>query len=158
MVNELSVLIENYPLIRDLRQINSTINSFRNYVQLTARTQFNSLVTTGENASYATLQTYIWALTEMILGPTALHDQLAYLRRTQKPIKSSIPKLIDMIEVINNLLTHIRINTNKQSANKLVSKIIAPNLPSHLRDAFDLAYILINATAQTTRNLTLISN
>jgi len=85
-------------------------------------------------------------------------EQLAYLRRTQKPNNSSIPKWLARIEAINTLLPHIDINTNERSANKLVSKIFAPNLPYNICDYFDLVYRPNNTMAQIARTLTLLSN
>ena len=126
-VYEFSVLIESYPVMHKAAQINTTINSFHDCIRSTAKTQFNSLVTTGNTATYQTFQTDIWALTEIILGPTALKDQLAYLRRTQKPNSLNIPKWLARIKAVNTLLPHITINTNERSAAELVSDIIAPN-------------------------------
>jgi len=117
MVNEFSVLVKSYPLMSDPRRINSRINSFHDCIRSTVKTQFNSLVTTGANAPSATFQADIWALTEIILGPAALHDQLAYLRRTQKPSDSNILEWLARIKKINTLLPHIATPTNSAPTN-----------------------------------------
>ena len=158
MVNEFSVLIESYPLMRDPARMKSTINSFRDCIRSTAKTQFNSLCIAGVNATYATFQADVWALTELILGPTALRKQLAYLRRTQKLNNHSIPEWLARIEAINTLLPYFAINTNERSANEIVSKIIAPNLPYNIRNSFDLVYRPNDTMVQIIRTLTLLSN
>ena len=126
MVNKFSALIESYPLMRYLVRINSTLKSFRHCIPLAVNTQFNSMCTAGANAPYATFQVDVWALTELILGPTALREQLVYLRRTQKPNNHSITKWLAITEAILILIPHFAINTNERSAIELVSKIIAP--------------------------------
>ena len=55
-VNEFFVLIERYPLMQDQESINTPINSLYNCIQSMAKTQFNSLVSTGKNTTYATFQ------------------------------------------------------------------------------------------------------
>jgi len=137
---------------------NSTINSFRDCIQSTAKTQSNSLFTAGVNDTYQTFQTYAWTLAELFLGITALREQLTYLRQTQQPNNLNITEWLARIATINTLLSHIIINTNECTDNKLVSEIITPSLPYNLRDSFDLVYSTNDTMAQMTRALMLLSN
>ena len=90
MVNEFSVLLDCYPEMRENGNASGTINSFRDCLRNAPKTKFNGICTVP--ATYRTFVADVRTLTTAVMGPTALRDELAYLRRVPKPNSFSVEK------------------------------------------------------------------
>lgn len=156
MVNEFSVLLECYQEMQRDGNAAGTINSFRDCLRNAPTKKFNGIITVS--TTYQTFVADVRTIITDIMGPTALRDELAYLRRTPKPNSFMAKKWINRIEAINNLLTYFQDGTNERSVEELAKEIIIPNLPHYLRDDFELSYRTGDNLRQMCRTLTLISN
>lgn len=83
-VNEFPIIIKCYPLIQDQAHIVRTVNHFLSILLDTMKPQFINMVTIGPLANYDTFQHNIWALTNIILWTTVLHNQMVYLKHSLK--------------------------------------------------------------------------
>ena len=156
MLNKLSVLLKSHPEMKQERDAANTINSFRYFLRGAPKENFNGTITIP--AIYLIYVADARTLTTDIMGPTALRDKLAYLRRTPKPNSLTIEKWINRIEAINTLLPHFQENTNQRSTEQLAKEVIIPNIPHYLRDDFELSYRTGDSLRQMCSILTLISN
>ena len=142
--------------MQDAANVTNTANSFRDCLRGASKALFHDILTTP--ITYATFQVDVWTLTEMILGPAAVKDQLAYLRRTLKPSDKIMEQWLQRIEAINALLPYMENNTHKRSNSKLAEEVIIPNLPSYLRVEFELTYHPGDSISRIIRCLKLIAN
>ena len=76
MKHEFLVLLETYPLMQNNDNISTTINSFRDCLRGAPKALFHDLITVP--VTYRSFQDDVWTLSERILGPGAVRDQLAY--------------------------------------------------------------------------------
>lgn len=138
MVHEFSVLLETYPLMLNEANASNTANAFQECLRGASKSKFNDILTVP--ITYASFTANYQTLTESILEPYAVRDQLAYLRKTQKPGSLTMEEWIDRIETINALFPYMEPGINKLNDEQSVEEVIIPNLPGYLSDDFELSY------------------
>jgi len=157
-IQEFKTLLVNYPtMLEDDQQVaNSQLQfqdclrgeTLRDYKRITQ--EYSVYTTPSKEENFASI---LWELTSEVMGDRASQDQMAYLRRTNKPRSLTVKKWISRIQNINALLPHMSEGSNALTKEQMIEEVIVPNIPTQYLREFRLHSNVNDSLRELTRKL-----